>query len=76
MEVEKNSDVWRSKKLSRYHAEYCWSAFSKWAEENGIGTHPDDWEPWYRCFIAGWNARVVDIGEFFWKDSESAKGGG
>ncbi len=31
-----------------------WAAFEKLADANGYGDHPDDWQPWWECFHAGW----------------------
>lgn len=30
-----------------------WNSFCTWADCNGVGTHQDDWEPWWQCYRAG-----------------------
>ena len=35
-----------------------WAAFIEWADNNDIGTHPDDWGIWWDCFSAGVNAMM------------------
>lgn len=30
-----------------------WAAFEEFADLEGIGTHPDDWKPWWDCYYAG-----------------------
>lgn len=30
-----------------------WEAFEVWANEHGCGMHPDDWQEWFSCFMAG-----------------------
>jgi hypothetical protein len=31
-----------------------WEDFLMYATANGVGTdHPDDWKPWWDCFLAG-----------------------
>lgn len=27
-----------------------WDAFEKWADENGVSDHPDDWAIWWDCW--------------------------
>lgn len=29
---------------------YRWDQFNEWADLNGIGTHADDWTPWWDCW--------------------------
>ena len=33
---------------------YGWVSFEKYADENGIGEHEDDWTEWWNCWKAGY----------------------
>jgi hypothetical protein len=30
-----------------------WEAFNDWANSEGVGLHPDDWQPWWECWNDG-----------------------
>lgn len=30
-----------------------WEAFNIWADDNGVGEHPNDWLIWFDCWHAG-----------------------
>jgi hypothetical protein len=53
--------------MSEYEAMV--EAFNGWAEENSIGTHPDDREEWFNCFKCGWRA-AVEFGNSAYKQEE------
>lgn len=36
-------------------------AFKEWGKERGIGEDPEDWLPWWECFLAGYEFRVQQI---------------
>ena len=33
---------------------YSWDSFQLFADENGIGTEPGEWESWYECWTDGY----------------------
>jgi len=37
---------------------YGWDVFEKWADENGIGDHFDDWDTWWECWKSGYSAAM------------------
>jgi hypothetical protein len=36
-------------------ADELWIAFDKWADENNVGEDPEDYGPWWECFLAGFD---------------------
>ena len=37
---------------------YSWRKFVHWADANGIGDDPSDWEAWWECWKAAYIAAV------------------
>ena len=37
-----------------------WIAFELWADEHFIPEHPDDWAPWWDCFLAGFEIGLAE----------------
>lgn len=37
---------------------YEWEKFCRWADQNGIGEHPDDWNAWWECWVAAFSAAM------------------
>jgi hypothetical protein len=43
--------------------DYTFAAFEKWADENDIGVHEEDWGIWFDCWFDGYCKGAED-----WKD--------
>lgn len=37
-----------------YHNNPIWLAFELWADQHFVGEGEEDWEPWWECFLAGY----------------------
>lgn len=50
----------KPKELVGLSTEPMWAAFNKWADENDVGQHPDDWQPWLECWMSGYDFRCME----------------
>jgi len=39
--------------------DYLWDKFEVWADSHDVGSHVDDWTPWWECWCAGLLAMVA-----------------
>ena len=33
---------------------FGWDQFEVWADQDGVGTEPEDVEPWWQCWKTAW----------------------
>lgn len=45
-----------------YREAPSWLAFELWADAHEISKDPDDWLPWWQCFLAGFEVGLAEGG--------------
>jgi hypothetical protein len=43
-----------------YRNNPTWEAFELWADTHGIPDEQEDWEPWWECFLAGFEIGLAE----------------